>query len=86
MELGIVSTHLHMLLQLHPLTSIPRLVQRLKGGSSVLASREGHCPGHLPLKWERGYDIESVSGRALDVVRRYVQGQPERHPEEAIQE
>ena len=81
-----VSTHLHMLLQLHPLTSIPKLVQRLKGGSSVLASREGHCPAHLPLKWERGYDIESVSARALDVVRRYIRGQPERHPEEAIQE
>ena len=36
-RIGIVRTHVHALLWLHPTTEIPRLLQRLKGGSSVLA-------------------------------------------------
>ena len=53
---GIVRTHIHLLLQLHPTTNISRLLQRLKGGSSVLANREGHAA--RPLRWARGYNIE----------------------------
>jgi REP element-mobilizing transposase RayT len=81
--LGIVRTHVHLLLQLHPTTSISRLMQRLKGGSSVLANREGHA-GTRPLRWAKGYDIESVSPRALGAARAYVLGQARHHPEEAI--
>lgn len=81
--LGIVSTHVHLLLQLHPTTSIPRLLQRLKGGSSVLANREGHA-GTRPLRWAKGYGIASVSSRALDAVRAYVLQQAAHHPREAI--
>jgi REP-associated tyrosine transposase len=82
--MGIVRTHVHLLLQLHPTTSISRLMQRLKGGSSVLANREGHV-GPRALRWAKGYDIESVSPRALAGVRDYVQRQAQRHPREAIQ-
>ena len=81
--LGMVQTHVHLLLQLHPTTGISRLMQRLKGGSSVLANREGHA-GSRPLRWEKGYNIESVSPRALDAVQVYVLGQATRHPDEAI--
>jgi len=81
--LGIVRTHVHVLLQLHPTTSISRLMQRLKGGSSVLANREGHV-GARALRWAKGYDIESVSPRALAAVRAYVLDQARHHPEEAI--
>ena len=82
--LGMVQTHVHLLLQLHPTTSIPRLMQRLKGGSSVLANREGHA-GQRPLRWSRGYNIVSISPRALDAVRAYVLDQARHHPGEAIQ-
>jgi len=81
--LGIVATHVHLLLQLHPTTSIPRLLQRLKGGSSVLANREGHADAR-PLRWAKGYGIASVSPRALEAVRRYVLRQAAHHPREAI--
>ena len=81
--LGMVQTHVHLLLQLHPTTSIPRLMQRLKGGSSVLANREGHA-GQRPLRWSRGYNIVSISPRALDAVRAYVLDQARHHPGEAI--
>src|SRR5574342_267371 len=62
--LGMVQTHVHLLLQLHPTTCIPKLMQRLKGGSSVLANREGHA-GQRPLRWSRGYNSVSISPRAL---------------------
>ncbi|HMA44008.1 MAG TPA: IS200/IS605 family transposase [Gemmatimonadales bacterium] len=81
--LGMVQTHVHLLLQLHPTTSIPRLLQRLKGGSSVLANREGHAT-QRPLRWAKGYSIASVSPRALEAVRAYVLSQPSHHPSEVI--
>src|SRR5690349_7735121 len=83
LAMGIVQTHVHLLAKLHPTTDITRLMQRLKGGSSVLANREGHVTGK-PLRWAKGYNIESVSPRALAVARRYVIGQATKHPEEAI--
>ncbi|MDX2122130.1 MAG: IS200/IS605 family transposase [Gemmatimonadota bacterium] len=82
--LGIVSTHLHLLLRLHPATQIARMVMRMKGGSSRLASTEGHAPSDAPLRWARGYNLESVSARALPAVSRYVADQAARHPDEAI--
>lgn len=80
--LGLVRTHVHLLLQLHPTTNISRLLQRLKGGSSVLANREGHAA--RPLRWAKGYNIESVSPRALHAAQAYVLAQPKHHPREAI--
>jgi REP element-mobilizing transposase RayT len=74
------------LLRLHPTTSVPRVVQRLKGGSSVLATRDGHCSGEKALRWEKGYNIQSVSETALKRVAQYVEAQPSRHPGEAIAE
>ena len=81
--LGMVQTHVHLLLQLHPTTFIPKLMQRLKGGSSVLANREGHAT-QRPLRWAKGYNIVSVSPRALATARAYVLNQPSHHPGEAI--
>ena len=77
--LGIVGPHVHVLVQLHPTTNISVLLQRLKGGRSVLANREGHA-GVRPLRWAKGYNIESVSPRALDDARAYVLGQAMHHP------
>jgi REP element-mobilizing transposase RayT len=79
---GAVRTHVHLLVQLHPTTSLPRLVQRLKGGSSVISNREGH--GRSALRWAKGYSVASVGERALEAARRYVASQAEHHPGEAI--
>jgi len=38
--MGVVSTHVHILIRLDPSTAIPRLVQRLKGGSAYLSAKE----------------------------------------------
>jgi len=75
LEIGIVRTHVHLLIQLHPTTAIPRLLQRMKGGTSV-ARHE--------LRWAKGYNITSVHPAGLEMVRQYVRNQHLRHPTEAI--
>ncbi len=83
LAIGLVTDHLHLVLRCHPTVSIPHLVKRLKGGSAVLANREGHARAKR-LKWARGYDVESVSPRAVERVIDYVVSQPARHPDRAI--
>jgi len=84
LEIGLVQTHVHVLLRIHPTASIPRLVQRLKGASSAVAAQRGYAPGGLLLRWSKGYSIQSVSHRGLDTVRLYLRQQPHHHPDEAI--
>jgi REP element-mobilizing transposase RayT len=83
-ELGVVRTHVHVLLKLDPTTSIPRLLQRLKGGSSVIVNRERGSTARGALRWAKGYNIDSISPRAVPAVRAYVRDQALRHPQEAI--
>jgi REP element-mobilizing transposase RayT len=83
LALGVVRTHLHLVVRIDPGTSLPRLLQRWKGGSSVIGSREQLGAGN-PIRWAKGYNIESVSPRALAAVVDYVNHQADRHPDEAI--
>ncbi len=82
--LGMVTTHVHLLLRLNPGTDMSRLVQRLKGGSAMLATRVGQVESGRPLRWAKGYNLESVSPRAVPDVVRYLGRQPARHPTAAI--
>ena len=84
LEIGMVSTHVHLLVRLSPVTNIPKLLQRLKGASSVLANRERHSSTGVELQWSKGYSIQSVSPRQLIPVRHYLRQQPTHHPQEAI--
>ncbi len=84
LELGMVTTHVHLLIRAHPMTSIPRLLQRLKGASSALAGRELGLSPQRQLRWAPGYTIQTISRSGLDGVGEYVRHQPERHPHEVI--
>lgn len=81
--MGIVSTHLHLLIRVSPTTSLPRLLQRMKGGSGVAAQREQVVPAGT-LKWAKGYSVHSVGPRQLDPVMAYVKAQADRHPDQRI--
>ena len=84
LEIGIVSTHLHVLLSARQTTSLPRLVQLMKGASSNIARKEGHSGTGMELRWAPGYRLDSVSARQLEAVRAYVRNQCRRHPDQAI--
>ncbi len=83
LELGIVATHVHMLVRVHPTTIIPRLLQRLKGGTSAQLPKPPAAQRHS-TGWSRGYNVQSVSRQALEVVRAYVRNQAAHHPADAI--
>lgn len=84
LEIGIVSTHVHVLLSAHQTTNLSRLVQLLKGASSNIARKEGHSNTGKDLRWAPGYRLDSVSARQVEAVRAYVRNQFRRHPEYAI--
>ena len=83
LEIGMVTTHVHLLLRIRPTTVVSRLVQSLKGGSAAIANRE-LPPGPAPLRWAAGYSVSTVSARMLDRVRDYLRAQPAHHPDECI--
>ena len=84
LEIGMVRTHVHLLVRIHPTTALSRLLQRLKGGSAAIAGKERHATAGNHLRWAKGYSIHSVSPRSLAAVREYLRAQPLRHPEVAI--
>ena len=80
LEIGMVATHIHVLLRAHPLAELPKMIGRMKGLTSRLAKVEEIAP----LAWADGYDIESVSPGDDAKLRHYLRAQPYRHPTEAI--
>ena len=81
---GMVATHVHMVVHTGATFDGARLAQRLKGGSATIAAQQEIGDVTHPLRWAKGYSVQSVSARALGPVIRYVEGQARNHPEEAI--
>ena len=84
LEVGMVQTHIHLLVRIHPTVNISRLVQRLKALSSMVGNREHHSDSDLPLYWTKGYAVKSVAPEGLEAVRAYLRRQPKHHPIEAL--
>src|SRR5579859_1715872 len=85
LDLGMVSTHLHLLVRFHPMTRLSESLQRLKGTSSALTEKDCRSNTLPPLRWARGYSVDTVGFRSLEQARSYVRDQATRHPDEAIQ-
>ncbi len=83
LALGIVRTHVHVVVKVHATTRLPRLLQRWKGGSAFALAREGIVRPR-GLQWAKAYSATSVSPRQVGAAMEYVRTQPLRHPEDAI--
>ena len=84
LAIGMVRTHIHLLLQLHPTTSVSQLVKRLKGASSAVAKTDGYSASGRRLYWAKGYSAHSVGTRQLAAVEAYLRRQSIHHSAEAI--
>ena len=84
LALGVVSDHLHLVLEIPGEFNVPRMVQAMKGASARVANRDASI-SKTGLRWARGYDFRSVSPRALRRAIAYVNGQDSRHPDLAIE-
>ena len=80
LEIGMVSTHVHLLLHAVPLTKIPEMVGRMKAVTTRIAQTETIGP----LSWGEGYDVETVGPQDEMRLRQHLRAQPFRHPDEAI--
>jgi REP element-mobilizing transposase RayT len=80
LEIGVVSTHLHLLIRAHPMTDLSGMVGRMKGVTSRVAKRDGVAT----LNWADGYDLETVTPGDEERIRHYLRAQPFRHPDDAI--
>jgi len=83
LAIGMVATHLHLLVRVHPATSLPRLLQRMKGGTAKAINWHASARGPA-LRWAKGYSATSVSPRHVGAAASYVGLQHIRHPAEAI--
>ena len=81
---GLVTTHLHVMVRVHPTCNISRLMQRWKGGSALICNREQIGDPLHPLRWAKGSSVTSVGlgGRAR--LLEYLKAQATHHPKEAI--
>jgi len=84
LEIGMVQTHVHLVVRTHPTTDLVRLMQRLKGGSAAIAGKERHSTDGNRLRWAKGYSIHSVSPRGVAAARHYLRDQPKHHPDQVI--
>jgi len=84
LEIGMVTTHVHILIAAPPTTSLPHLIQVLKGATSHLAHKEGHSTTGATLRWAKGYHMSTVGPRQLGLVCDYLRNQHRHHPGQAI--
>ncbi len=84
LEIGMVQTHVHLLLRIHPTANVSRMVQRLKALSSTVANRERPGDAGVPLYWAKGYAVKTVRPEGMEAIRAYLRRQPTHHPTEAI--
>jgi putative transposase len=73
--LEMVSDHLHLLVRFMPTHRLSDCVKILKGRSSRLITRKTG----REFQWQKGYGIDTVGLKALEVARKYVQDQKEHH-------
>jgi putative transposase len=84
LEMGGTLNHVHLLVGLSNLDRYSKLIQDMKGGSSLWINRE-HL---LPTKfcWQEGYSSYSVSYAQMGAVRQYIQDQEKYHKNQTFEE
>jgi putative transposase len=70
-----VSDHVHVLCQLSKNIAACKLIEEIKKGSSKWMKENGV----REFAWQSGYGVFSISQSNADVVREYIEGQPQHH-------
>ena len=83
-EIGGVDDHVHVLANLSPAFAISDMVRDFKANSSKWMN-ENICPRER-FEWQKGYGAFSVSYSQIEIVRRYIQRQPEHHRKQSFQD
>src|SRR6516225_8982013 len=78
---GGTANHLHLLIDLHPMTPLARAMQEIKANSSRWLNET-----QPPFAWQERYAALSVSQSQRDNVIRYIDNQAQHHRERSFEE
>ncbi len=77
LEIGGMTDHIHMLIELSNLDNFSYVVRDLKAASSLWIHK--NFPDLDRFSWQEGYGSFSVSYSALEQVKKYIQNQEQHH-------
>ena len=75
LQIGINPDHVHLVFSAKPIHYLPEIMKEIKGNSSRLTNKNGEDF----IKWQRGYDIRTVSEWNLQKTIEYVKNQDQHH-------
>ncbi len=78
---GGVADHVHLLVSIHPATSVSKLVHALKVGTSQFVEHELGVPA---FAWQEGYGVFSLRETECELVRHYILRQPQHHADGTV--
>ncbi len=84
LEINGVDDHIHLLARLSPTLAVADVIRDIKANSSRWLN-ENLTPV-ATFEWQKGYGAFTVSHSQVDLVRRYIQNQPEHHRRKTFQE
>jgi len=84
LSIGGPDAHVHLLVKLHPSTSVASVLDKLKSSSSGWIHRK--WPERRSLAWQEGYGAFGVSPSHVSVLMKYIAGQEEHHRRVSFQE
>jgi putative transposase len=76
--------HVHLLFGLSRTQSIAKIVEKLKGSSSVWIKTKGGK--YASFHWQNGYGAFGISPKETEAVDRYIRNQKEHHRQESFQD
>ena len=68
LEIGMVRSHVHILVAGHPQTDFPKLVGHLKGGSATVWNKDYAVGSGWELRWAPGYGLSTVGRRQIEFL------------------
>ena len=76
--------HVHILIGLHPTTSVSDLTRDIKANSSRFIHDKNWCEGNF--RWQDGFGSFTYSRSQIDIVAKYIINQPEHHKKRSFNE
>ena len=84
LEIGGMSDHVHLLIELSLLDKFSHFMRDLKASSSLWIHK--NFPDFYDFAWQEGYGSFSVSYSALEGVQKYIQNQQQHHATMSFEE
>lgn len=76
-QIGGVSDHVHIVLQLKPTHKLSEVIQKIKGHSSKWINKQNNTT--TKFQWQEGYGVFTVSASQKPLVIQYVKEQEKHH-------